>query len=237
MLVEEKLKELESLLGPELVAGLLTKNSASLKAAEIAGLSFKAMTPPMTEEVVNAEQNPDKKLASKDDLSPVMDTPLEDSPVDAAGDGLVEEVEDPADVAADNIMADLSAALGDIVVARMQGVADEIKAALASIKPAAEPDAKSAKETQEALAGMTLALKENTQALTTVLGENAALKARLDALEGLQPANVRVRASQAGGLVADQLKDSHKALVDSTKANEDPYLAAAGNIMKGWPGQ
>jgi hypothetical protein len=80
------------------------------------------------------------------------------------------------------------------------------------------------------LAVQTLALKDNTAALNKVVAENEALKARLGALEGTQPAAVKARASQTGGVTADQLPDSVKELV--TRPLKKPTLTR--RLLRTW---
>lgn len=208
MIPEEKLKLLERMMPPELLSGLLAGNEVAIKSAELAGMSFKAMTPPVVEdkELPKLDAKADGAVLA-DDLA--MEPPVDDAPV-----------EDPAgDSDADAIIQGLYDEVDAIIGRRMQSTADEIVAKLQGIKSVSD-------ETSSAIV---VALKENTSALNTVIAENTSLKARLDALEGKQPPAVRARVSQAAGLTREQLETSHKELV-TTEKSVNPYSKIAEQL-------
>jgi hypothetical protein len=105
-----------------------------------------------------------------------------------------------------------------------QSITDRVLAGLATTQATAT------KEVSDLLAVQTLALKDNTAALNKVVAENEALKARLGALEGTQPAAVKARASQTGGVTADQLPDSVKELVSPATKETDPYAKIIADL-------
>jgi hypothetical protein len=207
MIPEEKLKLLEQLVPKEFLDGLLSGNQTAIKMAEAANYSFKSMTPAPVETPAVVEVAPVAEVA------PVVETAP--APVEAVADAEgVAAVEEPG------VEFDTEAIFSDLI----GRIKTEILAALPQQQPVAT------KEVTDALEVNTLAVKEVTTALNTVVAENKSLKARLDALEGVQPAAVRARVTSGQGIPAKDLPEAHKELVDPAKKEEDPYVKIASQL-------
>lgn len=252
-----KEKRLRELLGPGLADEFLAGTERSEKALEIAGVAFKAaaaLDKPMDKSPMNAAPavqtgavatTAPAKTTKKDDLEGALDpNGMDSSAEDMAGaegeDGEEEgDYEDsPTDQEADAILENLYTRIGQIVNDRVKATAEEILAAVNGL------GSSSTKEVA-ALEAVSVALKEHTAALSKVTGENTALKEKVATLEtqvaalnGTQPPAVqaRLRPSQGKGMSAAQLTPELQNLVSSEKQAEDPYVAAAGNFLRGWPG-
>jgi hypothetical protein len=234
----EKEEKLKKLIGPELFEAFLNDTAVAEKSLELAGYSYKAMAPAPAP-VVADPPTPDKKLDTKAGGIAALDPAMAADPEDLGEGGEPEgEFEDsPADDEADAIMQGLYDQIGKIFLSNNQALAAKILEALNGA------NATATKATNDLLVAQTTALKENTTALTKVVGENVALKekvtaleSRLNALDGTLPPAVRARASQQGGVTADKLPPAIRAMVSKEKETEDPYVAMAGNLLKGITG-
>jgi hypothetical protein len=206
---EQRLREL---LGSELVDEFLMGTARSEKALEGMGISFKALAPAVAEVApvpveVAAPQPAPVEVAPAPVVSEIAAAPAP-APVPVP----VEEAEaEPLDTEA-------------LFESLTQSITDRVLAGLATTQATAT------KEVSDLLALQTVALKDNTAALNKVVAENEALKARLGALEGTQPAAVKARASQTGGVTADQLPDSVKELVNPATKETDPYAKIIADL-------
>jgi 2'-5' RNA ligase len=227
---EEKRKKALDIFGPEFLSALENENEAAVKMAQSMNTVFKAMAPSTTDPA--KKKDDEEPPAGQDQAAPVVDKA---DPALAADPALVADpaavegggVEDgtfedgPADDEADAIMQGLYDQIAQIVQERVTAVATEIKDALTSVS------ATSTKEVNDQLAANTLAMKEVATAFEKVLGENTALKARLDVLEGKQPPVIQQRISQAktqpvtDPAVIAALKEQNKPSV----APNDPFKA------------
>jgi hypothetical protein len=210
MIPEEKLKLLERTMPKELLDGLLSGNEIAIKSAELAGLSFKAAAPAVAEPVA---------VVAPVEPAPVVVAAVEQPVVEPAPTQVVNQVAEPP-VEEEGETIDAAALFEGLT----QSITSGVLAGLAATQATAT------KEVNDLLAAQTLALKENTTALNKVVAENVALKTRLDALEGNQPAAVRARASQLGGIPADQLSDSVKELVNPANKETDPYAKIIADL-------
>jgi hypothetical protein len=203
MLTEEKQKKALEIFGPDLLEALSNDNQVAVKMAEALNLSFKAMAPAAVVETPAPEPTP-VPVVNQAATQATPDQPVEGAPEDGGG------TIDPA--------------------ALFESLTQTITAGV--LAGLSTQQATATKETADALGVMTLALKENTTALNKVVAENVALKARLDALEGLQPPAVRARATQGQGVTVDQLPAVHKELVSQEEANnsKDPYAWASSLV-------
>lgn len=224
---EEKLKKL---IGPEVFAAFINGSELAEKSLEMAGLSYKAVLPAPAESApVPVEVAP---IAAPAPVA--VEPPVVISGLPAAQAALEDrmnqiqqelreergevEVEEPGEeVNADDAFEYLSDSVADKVLAKLTA-AQAIPAATAS------------KEVSDALGANTIAMKEVAFALATVQAENTSLKARLDALEGIQPAAVRQRASQGGGVPLEQLPQGMQGIINSEKENKDPYAKIIADL-------
>jgi 2'-5' RNA ligase len=186
----EKLKLLETIMPAEFLQGLLDGNDIAVKQAQAAGMAFKAMSPatvvkeeipvPAPEPVpapVQLQQEP----APAPVPEPVQVTPPPVAPV------VVETTPAPAPAETEGESEE------DAI---LQGFFTRLEGKILSTLAASAPQPVASKEVNDLLAAQTLALKENTTAMNTVIAENTALKGRLDLLEGKQPPVVAGRISQ-----------------------------------------
>jgi 2'-5' RNA ligase len=213
MIPEDKLKLLEQFMPKELLDGLLEGNQTAIKMAEAANYSFKSMSPEPTPAAVAVETP-----VAVAEVAPVpVPAPVEVAAVPEP----VAVVEQPQEEPAEGEVAfDTEAIFSDLI--------NRIKTEILAVLPAQQPVA--AKEITDALDVNTLAVKEVTTALNTVIAENKSLKARLDALEGNQPAAVRARVTQGQGIPASDLPEATRQLVNPASKETDPYLAIASQL-------
>jgi hypothetical protein len=215
MIPKEKLEELERILPPELLSGLLEGNQTAIKMAIAANHSFKEMTA-VAEQVALVAPAPEPVPA-----------PVEVAPVPAPVVSEIAAAPAPAPAPAPVEDGEVEAGTLDteaLFESLTQSITDRVLAGLATTQATAT------KEVSDLLALQTVALKDNTAALNKVVAENEALKARLGALEGTQPAAVKARASQQGGVTADQLPDSVKELVSPATKETDPYAKIIADL-------
>jgi hypothetical protein len=214
MIPEEKLKLLEQAMPKHLLDALLTGNEVAIKSAEMAGIAFKSMAPAVAEPVAVVAPEP-------------APAPVEVAPVPAPAPVVNEIAAAPAPAPAPVEDGEVEAEPLDteaLFESLTQSITDRVLAGLATTQATAT------KEVSDLLALQTVALKDNTAALNKVVAENEALKARLGALEGTQPAAVKARASQQGGVTADQLPDSVKELVSPATKETDPYAKIIADL-------
>lgn len=201
MLDDEKHKKALEVFGQDTLQALLDGNQTALKMAEFMNLSFKAAAvvepPPVVVEAAPV-------VVAGPEPAPVVNEVAAEPTVE------VETEEPPLEIDTEAIFEGLA-----------QSIADKILTGQAATQATAS------KEVSDAVGVMTLALKENTSALNKVVTENVALKARLDALEGNQPAAVRARASQQSGVPLEVLPDAMKEIVNPANQQVDPYAAIA----------
>lgn len=231
-----KEQRLIQLLGPALVKEFLNGSEMAEKSLEMAGVAYKAVAPPLPP----VEPDPTKKkLEMKAAPLPGADPGLvEGSPEEGAAETPEEEAAEPPDPgenlapegdSPDAMLADFFAEIKDMVMSNMGEYVSQLQDAITSAKPVAS------KETTDALEVNTLAVKEMTTAFTQVLGENTALKARLDALEGKQPPVVAQRASAAkeSRVTNPELIEALKAQNQTPVDPNDPFAFA----YKNWEAQ
>jgi hypothetical protein len=223
MIPKEKLEELERILPPELLSGLLEGNQTAIKMAIAANHSFKEMTAvaePVAVVAPAPEPAPVKfEEPTAEDLGKLSGT------IGAELENRMDQIQQefsakPVEVEEEGEAIDAAALFESLT----QSITDRVLAGLATTQATAT------KEVSDLLALQTVALKDNTAALNKVVAENEALKARLGALEGTQPAAVKARASQQGGVTADQLPDSVKELVNPATKETDPYAKIIADL-------
>lgn len=221
-LKEEKLK---TLIGPELFEAFMSGTELAEKSLMTAGFSWKAIAPPPPLVV----DDPTKKKIDTKAAPGAATAPngmVEGSPEEEALETPEEEAAEPPDPGedtggggdADQIIQGLYDEVDAIIGRRMQSTADEIVAKLSSIK------AVSSKETEDALGVLTIALKENTSALSTVIAENKSLKERLDLLEGKLPPAVAGRITQGKGQGQQVVTDPQ--IIAALKEQNKPTIAS-----------
>jgi hypothetical protein len=214
MIPEEKLKLLEQAMPKHLLDALLTGNEVAIKSAEMAGIAFKSMAPAVAEPVAVVAPEPAPAPVEVAPVPAPVVSEIAAAPAPAPAPAPVEDGEveaEPLDTEA-------------LFESLTQSITDRVLAGLATTQATAT------KEVSDLLALQTVALKDNTAALNKVVAENEALKARLGALEGTQPAAVKARASQTGGVTADQLPDSVKELVSPATKETDPYAKIIADL-------
>jgi hypothetical protein len=237
-MLEQKIKQLETILGPDLVRGFLEGSEVSEKALQMAGIAYKAaaaLDAPMT----NAASPPADKKKLDTKAAPMSVDDLLGGAEDEAGAEDEEEAgEDPGDYEGSPSDQDTDAILqgffdqvGKKVNGIVQVAVDQMMAAIASVGGTSEKEV-------SALTAVAVALKETSAALTGLGNENRALKEtitaldrRLGALEGSQPPIVQRRASQGVGLLAADLPEAHQALVAKENQEADPYVGLASRML------
>lgn len=224
MIPEEKLRLLEQFVPKEFLDGLLSGNELAIKSAELAGLSFKSMSPAVVETpVAVAEVAPVQaqvEVAPAPEPAPVVAAATVVEPIAAAA--VVEAPAAPEEVDGEGEGFDTEAIFSDLI--------SRIKTEILAVLPAQTQQPVASKEVTDLLAAQTIALKENTTALNAVVAENKSLKERLDALEGNQPAGIRARVTQGQGMSAAELPTAYKELVDPAKKEQDPYVTIASQL-------
>lgn len=224
MIPEEKLRLLEQFVPKEFLDGLLSGNELAIKSAELAGLSFKSMSPAVVETpVAVAEVAPVQaqvEVVPAPEPAPVVAAATVVEPIAAAA--VVEAPAAPEEVDGEGEGFDTEAIFSDLI--------SRIKTEILAVLPAQTQQPVASKEVTDLLAAQTIALKENTSALNAVVAENKSLKERLDALEGNQPAGIRARVTQGQGLSAAELPTAYKELVDPAKKEQDPYVTIASQL-------